>query len=298
MIGVEIAVDCLRAVSVSLLGGVLWSTEVPLKRTEPVHVCQQEARLASQAQVELKRMKIMLSGVGIGLPGAFDEASGMVSFASNLGWRNVAFMPLMLHALRACGLPDVPVHVQNEADTAALSEYEFASDESDSALIFVTCDVGVGAGIVLNDRLFTGAQGMGGRNWPQHSATRRPTVLVWPQGLRRDLHRLAGIGAGAQAILQRSACRAIAGYLDSKPVDHVQPGRFGGGGSSCVKHPELLRIAQDTLKAYSTCVGMAAPLIRPARYGELAAAVGAAALVMHQHLRPMHTRAVRIAVRP
>ncbi len=34
---------------------------------------------------------------------------------------------------------------------------------------------------------------------------------------------------------------------------------------------------------------MAAPTVRPARYGLLASAVGAAALVLHHELRPMHT---------
>lgn len=298
LIGVEIAVDCLRAVSVSLLGEVLWSTEVPLKRNEPAHVCQQAARLASLAQAELKRMKIMLSGIGIGLPGAFDEANGMVRFAPNLGWRNVAFMPLMLHALQVCGLPDVPVHVQNEADTAALSEYEFASNEGDSALIFVTCDVGVGAGIVLNDRLFTGAQGMAGeighsilqRDGPLCSCGRKgcAETFIGSRALARELKQSGSLALAGQAL----------GILMQNLWITFNPGVLVVGGSSCVKYPELLRMAQDTLKAYSASAAIAAPLIRPARYGALAAAVGAAALVMHQHLRPMHTRAVRIAVRP
>ena len=298
LIGVEIAVDCLRAVSVSLLGEVLWSTEVPLKRTEPAHVCQQAAHLASLAHAELKRMKIMLSGVGIGLPGAFDEASGMVRFAPNLGWRDVAFLPLMLHALQVCGLPDVPVHVQNEADTAALSEYEFASDEGDSALIFVTCDVGVGAGIVLNDRLFTGAQGMAGeighsilqKDGPLCSCGRRgcAETFIGARALARELKESGSLALAGQAL----------GILMQNLWITFNPGVLVVGGSSCVKHPELLRMAQDTLKAYSASAAIAAPLIRPARYGALAAAVGAAALVMHQHLRPMHARAVGVAVRP
>jgi predicted NBD/HSP70 family sugar kinase len=298
LIGVEIAVDCLRAVSVSLLGEVLWSTEVPLKRTEPAHVCQQAAYLASLAHAELKRMKIMLSGVGIGLPGAFDEASGMVRFAPNLGWRDVAFLPLMLHALQVCGLPDVPVHVQNEADTAALSEYEFASDEGDSALIFVTCDVGVGAGIVLNDRLFTGAQGMAGeighsilqRDGPLCSCGRKgcAETFIGARALAREFKQTGNVQQAGHAL----------GILIQNLWTTFNPGVLVVGGSSCVRYPELLRIAQDTLRAYSASAGIAAPLMRPACYGALAAAVGAAALVLHQHLRPMHTRAVRVAVRP
>ncbi len=298
LIGVEIAVDCLRAVSVSLLGEVLWSTEVPLERVEPAQVCQQAARLASLAHVELKRLKIMLSGIGIGLPGAFDEASGTVRFAPNLGWRDVGFVPLMLSALRTSGLPDVPVHVQNEADTAALSEYEFASNEGDSALIFVTCDVGVGAGIVLNDRLFTGAQGMAGeighsilqRDGPLCSCGRKgcAETFIGARALARELKQSGSVQQAGQAL----------GILIQNLWTTFNPGVLVVGGNSCVKYPELLRTAQDTLNAYSISAGIAAPLLRPARYGALASAVGAAALVLHHHLRPMHTRTVRVAVRP
>ena len=62
------------------------------------------------------------------------------------------------------------------------------------------------------------------------------------------------------------------------------------GGSSCVGHPALVQVAQDTLNAYAASAGMAAPALRVARYGMLAPAVGAAALVLHQYLRPMHPR--------
>ena len=298
LIGVEIAVDCLRAVSVSLLGEVLWSAEVPLKRTDPAYVCQQAALLTSLAHTELKRMKIMLSGVGIGLPGAFDEASGVVRFAPNLGWRNVGFMPLMLQALQASGLPDVPIQVQNEADTAALSEYEFASNEGDSALIFVTCDVGVGAGIVLNDRLFTGAQGMAGeighsilqRDGPLCSCGRKgcAETFIGARALAREIQQSGSVQHAGLAL----------GTLIQNLWTTFNPGVLVVGGNSCVKYPELLRVAQDTLNAYSVSAGIAAPLMRPARYGALAAAVGAAALVLHHYLRPMHTSTVRVAARP
>jgi predicted NBD/HSP70 family sugar kinase len=298
LIGVEIAVDCLRAVGVSLLGEVLWSMEEPRQHTEPAQVCRQAARLASLAHAELKRMKIRLSGVGIGLPGAFDEASGMVRFAPNLGWRDVAFMPLMLHALQACGLPDVPVHVQNEADTAALSEYEFASNEGDSALIFVTCDVGVGAGIVLNDRLFTGAQGMAGEIG--HSILQKDGPLC-SCGRKGCAETFIGSRALAREIKQngnvRQAGHALGILIHNLSIT-FNPGVLVVGGGSCIKYPELLQSAQDTLTTYCASAGIAAPIMRPARYGALAAAVGAAALVLHQYLRPMHTSPVRVAARP
>jgi len=61
------------------------------------------------------------------------------------------------------------------------------------------------------------------------------------------------------------------------------------GGPSCDTYPGIVKAAQDTLQRYADAAGMAAPTVRPARYGLLASAVGAAALVLHHELRPMHT---------
>jgi hypothetical protein len=76
------------------------------------------------------------------------------------------------------------------------------------------------------------------------------------------------------------------------------PGTLVVGGPSCIRYPELVQMAQVTLQAYAACAGMVAPVVRPARYGLLASAVGAAALVLHQVLRPMHPRAQRASAVP
>jgi predicted NBD/HSP70 family sugar kinase len=93
--------------------------------------------------------------------------------------------------------------------------------------------------------------------------------------------------------------------MDGKPVDLSRSGHYLGvllqnlwttfnpraivvGGKSCDHHPEFLHSAIATVAAYAASAGMPAPSIRVARYGPLAAAVGAAALPLHEYLRPMH----------
>jgi predicted NBD/HSP70 family sugar kinase len=62
------------------------------------------------------------------------------------------------------------------------------------------------------------------------------------------------------------------------------------GGPSCVESPQLVRAAQEVLQAHAANARMTAPVVRVARYGLLASAVGAAALVLHHYLRPMNLR--------
>jgi predicted NBD/HSP70 family sugar kinase/predicted transcriptional regulator len=291
VVGVEVAVEVLRAVAVSLTGEVLVSLEEPLTDTQPPAVCRQAARLVARLVKDLVLRQVQLSGVGMGLPGAFDETTGMVSFAPNLGWRRVDFMPLMTRALEKAGVPSVQLHVQNEADTAALSEYEFFGENVKDSLIFVTCDVGVGAGILLNDRLFTGVHGMAGEighsilqiDGPKCSCGRNGCVETFIGA--RALARLSDPAKGGKYL----------GVVLQNLWTTFDPGALVIGGPSCEKHPEIIAVAKDALQAYAASAGMATPTVRAARYGLLASAVGAAALVLYHELRPMHTPAAPVA---
>jgi hypothetical protein len=162
LMGIEIAVDTARLACVSLQGEVLHSDEQALADSAPAGTCAQVARMAAAAHRRLAERGLRLSSIGVCVPGAVDDCTGEVRFAPNLGWRNVRLLPMLEDALAAAGLTGVTVQLQNDADAAALGEYEFAAGEGEDPLIFVNCDVGVGAGVVLNDRLFTGAQGMAG----------------------------------------------------------------------------------------------------------------------------------------
>ena len=70
------------------------------------------------------------------------------------------------------------------------------------------------------------------------------------------------------------------------------PRRIVVGGSSCVRHPELLDAARATLAGYGESAGIAPPEVQAARDGLLAPAVGAAALTLHSELRPLRATSV------
>jgi predicted NBD/HSP70 family sugar kinase/DNA-binding XRE family transcriptional regulator len=294
MIGVEIAVESLRVVAVSLVGEVLWSIEEALVEREPDPVCQQVARLVVLAQEALAARSVVVSGIGIGLPGAFDEATGTVRFAPNLGWRNVGFLPLIMQALVDAGGPQVSVHVQNEADTAALSEYEFTDGDVVDSLIFVTCGAGVGAGIVINDRLFTGLQGMAGEIGHSILQVDGPLCSCGRKGCAETF-----FGARALSRLPDPAQGGVfLGVVLQNLWTTFNPGALVVGGPSCEQHPGIVHQARETLAAYAASAGVPAPVVRPARYGLLASAVGAAALVLHHELRPMHSAVVAVPHEP
>jgi len=299
LVGLEVAVDCLRVVCASLTGEVLWCADESLHSHAPSEVCHQAAKLIARAFDAQAQLGLQMLGIGVGLPGALDKASGLVRFAPNLGWRNVDFLSELKRALAACGLPEVVLHIQNEADTAALGEYEFAGGHDDDTLIFVNCDVGVGAGIVLNDHLFTGAQGLAGEighsimqmDGQRCSCGRRgcAETFIGARALARGASRPDGMTHAGQYL----------GVLLQNLWTTFNPSVLVAGGASCVRHPELVRAAQEALNACAANAGMVAPQVRTARFGLLAPAVGAAAMVLHHQLRPvpagLHPAAATIA---
>ena len=283
LVGVEVAVDVLRVACVSLVGKILWSVEEPMHSQQPQEVCQQIAGLVARAHDLLVSWSLQLTGLGVGLPGAFDETTGKVNFAANLDWWDVDFFPQLTRALAQVNLPPMPVYVQNEADNAALSEYEFVQGAVSDSLIFVTCDVGVGAGIVLNDRLFTGQYGGAGEighcilqiDGPLCSCGRRGCAETFFGA--RTLAKLVDPASGGNYL----------GVVLANLWTTFDPSVLVVGGPSCAKYPAMVIQAEATLKAYADCARMPAPPVRAARYGLLASAVGAAALVLHRQMRPL-----------
>jgi predicted NBD/HSP70 family sugar kinase len=282
LIGIEIAVDCLRLVCVSLSGVILTHTEVALEGRQAQQACVQLGRMVQALCRQLDEKQLLLTGVGVCLPGAVDEAQGLVRLAPNLGWRDVPFRSMVATEFARLGI-QASIHLQNDADAAALGEYEFAGGSRDDPLIFVNCDVGVGAGIVLNDRLFTGFLGSAGEighsimqvNGPLCSCGRKgcAETFIGARALARN-RDVAQAGQYLGVLLQN---------LDAMFNPHV----IVVGGRSCIDHPTLIDRARETLQAYAAAAGLQAPQVHPARFGVQAAAVGAAALVLHQFLRPL-----------
>lgn len=292
LMGVEIAVETVRLVCVSLQGEVLYADTHALTDGSPAGVCAQVARMASAAHAQLKKLALRLSSIGVCVPGAVDDCTGVVRFAPNLGWRNVSLLPALEKAFAAVGLPGVTVQLQNDADAAALGEYEFAAGagkDGEDPLIFVNCDVGVGAGVVLNDRLFTGAQGMAGEIGH--------TILELDGPLCSCGRRGCAEAFFGSRVLERPGAdmpRAAAffGVLLQNLWVTFNPRAIVLGGKACADHRGFAQAAFEMVKHHADRAGMPAPDLRTARYEALAPAVGAAALALHEYLRPLQPDAM------
>jgi glucokinase len=98
-----------------------------------------------------------LAMVGLSAPGPLDQAQGRVLGAPNMpGWHDVPLVRLVRDALRA------PVHMENDADAAALAEWRFGAGRGRRDLVYLTMSTGVGGGLILDGALHRGAGGRAG----------------------------------------------------------------------------------------------------------------------------------------
>ena len=93
--------------------------------------------------------------VGVGCPGTINHKKGIVVYSNNLQMENV---PLCEILKRKIGKP---VHVENDANAAALGEYLVNGNHAES-FVFITLGTGIGGGIIINEELYRGFNGAGG----------------------------------------------------------------------------------------------------------------------------------------
>jgi glucokinase len=98
-----------------------------------------------------------ITGIGIGSPGPLDPKRGIILDPPNLpGWNGV---PITSILEKACHLPVV---LDNDANAAALAESVAGAGKGHESVVYVTISTGIGAGIVVDGKLWAGAQGNAG----------------------------------------------------------------------------------------------------------------------------------------
>lgn len=98
-----------------------------------------------------------LQAIGISCGGPLDSRRGVILSPPNLpGWDRVEAAS---YFSRRFG---VPAALQNDANACALAEWKWGAGRGRSNVIFLTFGTGMGAGLILNGRLYSGANDMAG----------------------------------------------------------------------------------------------------------------------------------------
>ena len=96
-----------------------------------------------------------IESVGIGIPGIASAKTGEIIKCTNMGWFHMPFRKVFSRYL------DKPVHIDNDANVAALAESVAGVSAGTSSSVFITIGTGIGSGIIINGRIWNGAHHIG-----------------------------------------------------------------------------------------------------------------------------------------
>ncbi|NBH01804.1 ROK family transcriptional regulator [Amycolatopsis sp. SID8362] len=290
-LGLEINVDYLAVRVLDLTGDVRFAArrERDNRGSRPKKVLGELQALATEALAEAHRLGLEVAGAVLAVSGPVGD--GVLFSAPNLGWQDVRPADLLR-------LP-IPVELDNEANLAALGELWYGDGERD--FLYVSGEVGIGAGLVVDGTLFAGARGLAGE---------LGHVVVAPQG---PLCRCGGNGcletfAGQEALLAagnasalpafltaladgdraaREACEAAGkalGVALTSAVNLLDLDRIVLGGVFTQLYPWLSGPVSEVLTTRLGGLRGAPPVLTASRLGGDAATLGAAGRVVHRVL--------------
>jgi len=269
-LGLEINVDYLATCVVDLTGAVRHRAT---RHTNAAAIGPDAAfveldELATAAAAAAEADGLTLAGAALAVPGLV-TAAGVVRVAPNLGWQDVDAAARLRASPALAGLP---VAVDNEANLAALGELRAGG--GDPTFLYVSGEVGIGAGLVFDGALFRG-----GRGWSGEIGH----VTVYPDGrpCRCGASGCLEQYAGQQAVTDDPELAAAAlGIALSAAVNLLDLGVIVLGGAYAPVFDRLRDGIEAELKRRVLTAGLSPVTLRPAVLGPDAAMRGAAGTVV------------------
>jgi glucokinase-like ROK family protein len=311
-VGFDLGVDFFSIVLTDFTGQVLWRKRFDHPESElQVSLLEKSEALISEALDYGQSLGLRPLGIGVGIPGLVDTMQGKLVLAPNLHWKEIPIRLIFSNRFQ------LPVFVENEANSGALGEYYYGAAQGKDDYIYLSTGIGLGGGIMIGGRLFKGSNGFAGEIghttlyeggemcgcgsrgcWETYVGPRymihriRQTLEEGMPSLindllKGDLNQLtvdtvveAARGEDQIAI---SALREVGGHLGvgiSNLINIFNPELVVVGGALSPASPWLLPIIQDQI-----CENALHPLLQtvkiiPSQLGVDSCVMGAVALVL------------------
>ena len=162
------------------------------------------------AQAGVTRSQV--AAVGIGSPGPLDIEAGVVMDTPNLeGWDYVPLRQLIGDGL------GITAFLENDANAAALGEHRFGAGRGVAHMIYVTVSTGIGGGLILDGRLYHGANGIAGEIGHQTLVPDGPLCGCGNRGCLEALASGTAIARQARERVARGVPTLIADLAEGDP---------------------------------------------------------------------------------
>lgn len=258
LLGVDIGGTKVAAGIVSPQGEILARTRVPMISHEDAAAGLAAVERAIEAALAmLPERRAEVAAIGISSPGPLDPRRGMVINPPNLPcWRD---FPLAEKIQQSRHLP---TRIDNDANAAALAEAIWGAGAGYPSVFYATLGTGIGAGVVLDGRIYhgrTGAAAEGGHvsidyRGPLCACGKRGCIealAAGPAVAQRARTRLAAAGAQGAKLLARAG-----GNPDAVTAEMV-------GEAWRASDPLATAVLQETADLLAVWLGNIIDLLEP-----------------------------------
>jgi len=213
LIGLNLAQDKFIGAMVNLRGEIKETVEFPVRGEDGEQSLELVFRILDNLLATSWKPVV---GIGVGAPGLINTRDGVILQAVNLAWKNLPLARLIRERF------SLPVSVLNDSQATAIGEFVYGGHSSEGNMVVVNVRHGVGAGILINGRLF---QGDGSGAGEIGHVVVEENGLLCRCGKRGCLETLTSLSA----VVRRS------GLPD---LDHVEE-------AFCTGDPHIRQIIQD-----------------------------------------------------
>lgn len=155
-IGVDIGGTSIKIGLIDQNLRIVKQTSIPFPHVDAAEVAAALAAAIGTMLADQGLSEQDLISVGVVVPGSIDPTGEIVLNAHNLGFHNVPFKKLLQEQFA-----NLPVYLANDADGAALGELGCGAFRGCKTAVLLTLGTGVGGGVILNGKMFSGGCGRG-----------------------------------------------------------------------------------------------------------------------------------------
>ncbi|MBN2549455.1 MAG: ROK family transcriptional regulator [Anaerolineales bacterium] len=214
VIGIDIGATHVSLVAADFLARVMHEMELPFDIRKGPQSCLSELNLHVQQLLDkagLSQSQVL--AIGVGVPGPVLAESGIVTSPPIMpGWDGYPIRDY-LQKLWGC-----PVSVNNDAELGALGEWAFGAGRVKRHMAYIKVGSGIGAGLILDGRIYRGATGLAGEIGHLTIQEHGPLCTCGNHGC---LEALAGGAAIARNAIQAVKAGRRTQLSSIKPVESI-----------------------------------------------------------------------------
>lgn len=241
-------------------------------------------KFSETAREMLAKQNLQPEAIGVSCGGPLDSRRGVILSPPNLpGWDNVAITNQFSNEF------GVPVGLQNDANACAVAEWKWGAGQGADSMVFLTFGTGMGAGLILDRRLYSGTCDMAGEIGHVRLAEDGPLGygkrgsfegfcsgggilrLARERGFEaadtRQVFEAARTGDPVAANVIETTARRLGCGL-ALIIDMLNPERIVIGSIFVRQHDQLWPIAEKILREEALPAGVQACRVVPSALGE------------------------------